>query len=252
MDSVATERANCAVHVVESTGTCARCGNFVCEQCLEPGDDEPRCEVCRQRVGLPSVPFESVDIPLLLRWPRMVWAMARHPTRTLSEARVGSPVAALSYSLLANFVSSVGFGVAWDAPFRATPAIDEILLTGAAGSLTRVVVTIACGLLFHLAVRALGGTGGLTATFWAVFYLDTTAFVYPPAALASRIHSSLGNLAMFVGLIAAAIYWGMNLSELARRQGVSDERVPLAGWTPFLFALVLVLVSVGVGLSRIQ
>jgi hypothetical protein len=50
-------QALCALHpTVVATGTCARCGNYVCPACTGEGAFEI-CPTCRERLGIGSFPF---------------------------------------------------------------------------------------------------------------------------------------------------------------------------------------------------
>lgn len=54
---VTEPQAVCAIHVANAaTGTCTRCGNYVCFECTDYGRFE-MCPDCRQRLGLGAFPF---------------------------------------------------------------------------------------------------------------------------------------------------------------------------------------------------
>jgi hypothetical protein len=102
------EGATCALHEQSlATGTCARCGNYLCDLC-EPGESG-MCPPCRERLGVGAFPFsrESYDIG-----PVLGFAFERFKAH-LGRLVLGSVVVlgvAMGLSLVRSTIEAVAGG----------------------------------------------------------------------------------------------------------------------------------------------
>ena len=88
-------QALCAIHpTVPASATCARCGNYACDECTEAGRFDV-CPTCRERLGLGAFPFTrdewSVGGLFNLCWERFLqhWAMLLLASVVLFAVSVG-------------------------------------------------------------------------------------------------------------------------------------------------------------------
>ena len=264
MDDAPTQgTAGCATHDgAQSTGTCARCGNFVCPLCLDELSPLPdHCEACREREGGGLMPFERDDLGFLKRWWQTTVEMSLRPTRTLESTRVGSLRAAVGFVGFTGFViggtlaacggCAIGVvGATTDAAsrFGEVSGNPSWFYAALACAMTFYAVLAPAALIvsaflragvFHLAARLLGGQGTFTASFWSMSYLQGITLVTLPMIVIQQIPLIGPFLGLAVSL-AIEVYFAVQLTTVARRyHGLEEGRAAAAGWSVFLTVVAL-------------
>ncbi|MBX3274720.1 MAG: hypothetical protein KF729_30920 [Sandaracinaceae bacterium] len=263
MSAVATEAGVplCASHEgAQSTGTCARCGNFVCPLCLDELSALPdHCEACREREGGGLIAFERGDVGLFARWGRTTRDVLLSPTRTFEAVRPGSLGASMGYVALTGlgigsvFAMCIGSlivviaaaGLVGDAFPDAEPAVFLGVLVAAAFfyviMFPLVLITSACvrATIFHLAARLGGGRADYATSLWATGYLHAIALAYLPLVVLQQI-PVVGVFVGLLGHLAVEVFYALQLTTAARRyHQLADGRAALAGWSGFLVIVVL-------------
>lgn len=121
--------ATCALHPLRgATGTCARCGNFMCDTCSE-GGTSARCPTCRERQGL-TFPLHRDNWTVSALWD-LCWAAFQREWGMLSLAVLITLGVSGGSQLLVNI--GLGIGAAADSPVL-------IGVLGGAGFLAQLVV----------------------------------------------------------------------------------------------------------------
>lgn len=253
--------ALCAAHEgAQSTGTCARCGNFVCPLCLDEFSGLPdHCEACREREGGGIIAFEREGIGLLSRWWMTTRDVVTQPTRTFETTRVGAVQRALGYAALTGamiglVISACGgcaLGLLAGSGYlgEAMPDGEDATFAGVlAVALVLYVVIIPAGLLlssvlragvFHAVARLLGGEASFATSLWATSYLHAISLVWLPTAVLQQIPLIGPLLGLGVTLLTEAFY-ALQLTTVARHHHrLPDGRAALAGWAGFLTFTVL-------------
>jgi hypothetical protein len=263
---IAAAVARCAVHEdAQATGTCARCGNYVCPLCLDPSSyKDDVCESCRERIGADVIPWERGEGSWLGRWWRTSVAIVLRPSDSFERTQPGSWAAALGYaSVTGGFIGFVttaligamlgvlfafgGFDVLRDDPsfaelgpgFVAAFALFAMVFYPLLSVLMTLVLVLARALLFHLSVAMMGGHGGLGASVWATSYLSAIHLTWLPLGVIQNVPFIGPVLALF-GYLAIEIWYSLALTTVARRyHGLEGGRATFAGWFPFLVFFVL-------------
>ena len=255
--------AVCAVHEgAPSTGTCERCGNFVCPLCLDPRDVSPLCAACRDRAGGGTIPWEREEGSWLARYWQTARAVVFRPSATLHSVRPGSVGSALGFAALTGFFlgltvallmgcalgAFMGFASVLSLPeldassFGGVAVIIGIVLLYPIGAPIAMLVSVMVrGLVYHGAVAAAGGRGGIGSSLWAVSYLHAIHLTALPLLVIQQL-PIIGPIIGLVGYVAIEVFYGLQLTVAARRyHGLEGGRASLAGWAPslLLFALVV-------------
>ncbi|MFT3710447.1 MAG: hypothetical protein QM817_22720 [Archangium sp.] len=132
LDAASSETARCSVHTeVVATGTCGRCGRFMCVACTDADAQPPSCRSC-------SAPLAS--------------ELETKLARLFARMGVGSVIQALLVPALAFAVHEENLTVI--CLFVAVPAFGLGLLTAVSGKLW-ILAPIAAGLLGLLALWSL-------------------------------------------------------------------------------------------------
>lgn len=255
--------ALCAVHEnAQAHGACDRCGNFVCPLCLDPFGPLPgHCAACREREGGGAIAWERDEGSWLARWWQTTRDVVFRPSATFESARPRSAGPAMGYvavtgvlmgSVLSALLAFVLILVA------ATGMLGDIgrdsdlgwpIVAGIAVALL-LVYPIVCvvgmllsvcirGLVYHGAVALVGGNGGIGASFWTVSYLHAVHVTMIPLGVIQQV-PIIGPLIGFVGYLAMEVFIAVQLTRAAERyHGLEGGRAALAGWGPFLLALLL-------------
>ena len=279
MEAVTSEGgALCAAHEgAQSTGTCERCGNFVCPLCLDVDSALPEhCESCREREGGGLIPWERDDASWLSRYWRTCKGVVFRPTRTFEESRPGSLKDATMFTLL------TGLWIGGSISLLGGCAVGGLLLTGGLGAdLSRiggseqgvVGVLLVCALLgyaiftpaalvisvviragiFHGVVAMLGGQGGFSASYWSMSYLHAISLSFLPLLFVQQI-PVIGPFIGLIATLAIEVWYALQLSTVARRyHGLEDGRASVAGWSVFMLTvglgLLCCLSTVGLALA---
>ena len=260
--------ARCAVHEdAQATGTCVRCGNYVCPLCLDPSSDrDDMCDACRDRVGADIIPWERDDGSIFARWGRTVSTMVLRPSDTFERTQPGSWASALGFaSLTGAFIGIVftvlgicavgllaavgGFDILRDDPafaemgsgFVTALVVAALLLYPLITVLMTDLIVVVRALLFHLPVALMDGKGGLGASMWATSYLSAVHLAWLPLAVLQQV-PFIGPLLGLFGYLVIEIWYALALTTVARRyHGLEGGRATFAGWFPFLafFALTI-------------
>ncbi len=248
--------ASCATHDgAQSTGACARCGNFVCPLCLDESSGLPgHCAACREREGGGIIAFERSEGGLFRRWWQTSKDMLLRPTRTFETVRPGSVVAAAGFvgltgTIVGGSVSALGLCLA--GVVAGLGSREELQLSGGLGrnwgillvALASYVVLMPVGLLiggflracvFHLAAVLLGARRGFGVSLWSMSYLQVTAITLLPLMFVRAV-PFLGDILGVVGLLAIEVFYATQLTTVARRyHGLSEGRASMAGWSIFV------------------
>jgi hypothetical protein len=110
-----TARASCALHPrAAATGTCARCGNFMCDTCSE-GGTSPNCPTCRERAGA-AWPLHRDAWSVGQLWD-LSWAAFQREWGMLSLAALISLGVTFGAQLLINIGAGIG------------AALDSVVIT---------------------------------------------------------------------------------------------------------------------------
>jgi hypothetical protein len=249
----------CAVHEgAPATGTCERCGNFVCPLCLDTRVlSDLRCAACRARGGTGQIPWESGEGSWAARWWQTCRAVIFQPTHTFSATRPGSVGAALGFVAVTGAFMGVLLGALGACALGALLGLGSLSEIGVGpdmmvGVLIAVIVIypilVPIGLLFSVALRALiyhagiamfGGQGGIGTSFWVVSYLHAIHLTALPLLVIQQIPiiGPLIGLAAYVGI---EIYYALVLTNAARNyHGLEGGRASLAGWLGFIVMAVL-------------
>ena len=253
MDLLESERAQCAVHAgAQSTGTCARCGNFVCPLCLDPDSFDERCESCRAREGAGTIPWERTSEPLFGRFAAAVRGMLLYPGSTLERAEPGSLGRALAFNVLLATLVVVPFAAGLslvtvlntnELTSRVPGAssgllVFAVIFYSAVAAAVLVGAPIARGLAFHVAARLLGGSASVSASVWVTQYVGACQLFFLALAVTLLV-PIVGPILMLVGVLAIEAFWGVTLTLAATRyHGLTGGRAALAGWVGFLAWLV--------------
>ncbi|RKH09213.1 hypothetical protein D7V97_17245 [Corallococcus sp. CA053C] len=132
----------CALHPLRgATGTCARCGNFMCDTCSEGGTSS-RCPTCRERSGL-TFPLHRDNWSVGALW-NVCWAAFQREWGMLSLGALIS----IGVSGGAQLMVNVGLGIG--------AAVDSAALS---------VVLAGLGFLAQLVVQGLVQLGLLRVCF---------------------------------------------------------------------------------------
>jgi len=247
--------------------TCSRCGNNACEYCLGSGD---LCGACQTReAGGGVIAWERRDLNLFRRFGRTVRQVLAQTGQTFTDLKPGSVPAALGYVALVYALTSLitlfliapcvvlsFFG--WMTPLQvadstATAPVFAMALCGGPilQAVNGVLSAIALGLVFHAAVRVLGGRGGLDVSVRAAAYGLTVVLVWAPLTVALLL-PTIGVIVLSL-LFVGQLVWGAGLLTTVAREhhGLEGARAALAGWTPAILTLLLVgLAAGGVWVAR--
>lgn len=255
--------ASCAAHEgAQATGTCARCGSFVCPLCLDARSVFPDdCAACRERRGAVLMAWERPEDGWPRRWARTVRDLIVRPTATFERTRPGGWIAPIAFNAVTALMVGVtvtvilaclvgGVFVA-----RLLPALAELdgaderaMVAGLAALLALYPLGfVVSGLLthaivagvFHLATRLLDGTGSVATSAWAVGYLSVGQLAMLPLSVASYV-PVLGPFLALLGYVSVGVWLAVHLTTVARvHHGLEGGRALLAGWAPFLVAVGL-------------
>lgn len=269
MDVTASARPNavCATHEgAQSTGTCARCGNFVCPLCLDEESALPgHCEDCREREGGGRILWERTDEgSWFSRWWRTCRDVILHPTRTFEEARPGSVGAAAMFTVTTGgflgVCAALLIGCLVGAVFLfmgaegSLPGSGLAAQDGAIGALVivcvvfgyvliipavLVVMSFIRGTVFHLAALAMGGEGSYRDSLWSSFYLHGVYVLQLPLGVIQQV-PLIGPMIALLALLAYEVYFSLQFTTVAHRyHRLEGGRATFAGWSVFLFAIVM-------------
>ncbi len=255
--------AVCAAHQgAQSTGTCARCGNFVCPLCLDEYSGLPEhCEACREREGGGRIAFEREEGGPLSRWWRTTKDVVLQPTRTFETTRPGPAGSALKYVgltgvLIGGTVAVCGGGalaviaLAGELPATLDDASgDPALFYGAlACAMTFYVALIPASLvlsaalrsaIFHGAARLLGGQAPYGTALWAMGYLHGISITMLPLMVLQQI-PVIGPMIGLTATLAIEVFYALQLTTIARRYyGLADGRATAAGWSVLVVGVAL-------------
>lgn len=254
--------ALCATHEgAQSTGTCARCGNFVCPLCLDEFSGLPdHCEACREHEGGGIIAFEREDLGFLKRWFQTTRDVLLSPTRTFETTRPGSIGASLGYVAFTGVAMGGTMAVCGGCAvgmLGVTGAFAEVLPAGQdtayfygvlVAALASYLLLMPLGLIlsavirsavFHAVAKVLGAQGGYGASLWATSYLHAVSLVWMPLAVLQQI-PILGPFISLAAWIGIEAYYALQLTTVARRyHGLTDGRAAAAGWAGFLTVTVL-------------
>ncbi|HJL20387.1 MAG TPA: hypothetical protein RMH99_32265 [Sandaracinaceae bacterium LLY-WYZ-13_1] len=265
MDEAVTQGApSCAVHEdAQASGTCERCGDFVCPLCLDPYSGLPDyCAACRERAGEELLPWERDDAPFHVRWARTVRAVLGSPTETLERSRPGGATASLGFSALTGVAEGLSLALLVGCLVTAVAGLGlspgPAILDGSdAGVVAAVMVLLLAiypmifavlvplqqlllALVYHLGVVLAGGRGGFGRSFWIAGYLQAAHLVLVPLGLLQSI-PVVGPLIGVATTVGAGLWVSFRLTTAAERlHGLRDGRARFAGWFPFLVAALLV------------
>ena len=244
--------AVCAVHDVAAIRTCARCGNNVCERCLDlEALRDDLCEACRERVGGGApLPWETTDGPWWRRWLVTARRLVLAPGRTIEGAAAGDWRRALTFVAL---VGAVGSAAA--PPFQAHRAylaftaeqgpfalglMAGVVLSLLAGSLFQVTFATGRAVAFQLAARLAGARPRWRVSLWACGYAHAVYALVPLAHALRLLPALLTGLAVLLGALALEVGVAVSLTRSARvHHRLPPGRAAFAGWAPFLALLVL-------------
>lgn len=101
--------ASCALHPeLGASGTCARCGNFMCDVCSQ-GGTSPRCPACRERFGAPfPLTRETWSIGGLFA---VCWPLFKREWGMLSLGALITVGVSMGAQLLINMGAGIGSAV---------------------------------------------------------------------------------------------------------------------------------------------
>jgi hypothetical protein len=229
-----TARASCAMHPdVGATGTCSRCGNFMCDTCSENGTS-PHCPTCRQRAGA-SFPLHRDAWTVGQLWD-VCWKVFQREWGMLSLAALIS----LGVTFGAQLFINVGAGIG--------AAVDSVVLAAVLGVVGFVGQQVVQGLvqlgLLRVCFDALEGRRVDVARLFSqmhkvVPYLLTLLLIMLIVVVPLALLFGLGALA---ALGAGAL----NLADL--NEGASTEQV-MESLVPFLGIMAMVSVVLVVPLA---
>ncbi|RKH46687.1 hypothetical protein [Corallococcus llansteffanensis] len=181
----------CALHPLRgATGTCARCGNFMCDTCSEGGTSS-RCPTCRERHGL-TFPLHRDNWSVSALWD-VCWAAFQREWGMLSLAVLISLGVSGGSQLLVNV--GLGIGAAADSPVL-------IGVLGGAGFLAQLVVQglVQLGLLRVCFDVLQGGRADVARLFSQMHkvipYLLTLLVIFAIVVVPMIIVGMLGFLAV--------------------------------------------------------
>lgn len=223
---------------------CARCGDFVCADCLEPeGGDH--CRACRERVGparTTPVAWERPGVSPPRGFVQTIWDFLADGRGVLRRAPVGSVGAAGAYLLAwCGLVSLLSIVVQLAAPLRYGQSAPTLSGPEMAGVVLRVfglhgvlgpALTIAA---YWLGVRAAGGRTTVRAAAWTVPYLYALTLgayaVILSLSLVQPLFTGIGTVLW----VWACVNMAVRLSFVAvERDGVRSGRGWVAGWLPLV------------------
>ncbi|MBN9681876.1 MULTISPECIES: hypothetical protein [unclassified Corallococcus] len=125
--------ASCALHPGrEATGTCERCGNFMCDTCSQDGAS-PRCPTCRERSGA-TFPLNRETWNFNALWD-VCWAAFQREWGMLSLAVLITLGVTLGANLLFNVATGIG------------AALDSVAIAGVLALLGLVAQQLVQGLV---------------------------------------------------------------------------------------------------------
>ncbi len=254
--------AICAVHeAMHASGTCERCGNFVCVLCLEPFGPLPGyCEACRERGGGGAIAWERDEGGWWSRWWQTTRDVIFRSRDTFASVRPGSVGAALGYvtvtgaligvvvsALLGCMIGVMGMAGIFDeiagadlgGPALAGITVAVVLLYPVMVVLGMLISVGIRTLIYHGAVAMMRGTGGFGASFWTVCYLHAIQLAMLPLAVLQQI-PFIGPLIGLAGYGAMETFMAFQLTHCARDyHGLEGGRAAFAGWSAFIVAAVL-------------
>lgn len=187
----------CPLHPANSaTGTCSRCGNFVCQECSQLGaNGELICDACRARTGAGQI-FEPIpweqrsSLGLVNALLKTIQLALLRPNELFSRMRVDNIDGALSYYWI-NAAAGGFFSVLWQIVLsslgmasgsnRAIAGISQVLfyvLIALAGAVLAPIGLYLSALLFHLGTIIFKcSNSGFNATFRSVAYASSPAWI---------------------------------------------------------------------------
>ncbi len=187
----------CPLHPANSvTGTCGRCGNFVCQECSRSGTDgELICDACRLRTAsgqaFEPTPWEQrASLGLVNALIKTIQLALFRPNNFFSRMRVDNTDGALSYYWINAAVGGF-FGVFWQIIFsvlgiaispgsRLNEGISSpifYILIALAGAIFAPVGLYLSALLIHLGTLIFKcSNNGFNATFRSVAYASSSAW----------------------------------------------------------------------------
>jgi hypothetical protein len=252
----------CAAHPnAPSTGTCGRCGNFLCPRCVDIlADHDDWCAACRERAGGNKMPWEREEGSALRRWWDTTRAMFSSPGMTFERTEPGSLKKALSFNALVGLIygavmagllglATVGLlALPGDAardlrdPAVATGVFALILLAvplgGVLGSLLAAAVRAG---VFYLATQLCGGGGEARTALWATSYLGAAQLALLPLQIVQQI-PLLGPFLGLLGYLFFEVYFALQLTKVAERYcGLTQGKAVFAGWAGFLVLAALMM-----------
>ncbi len=250
----ALDGASCAAHAgAQATGTCERCGNFLCPLCTDLFEEDGWCEACRERAG-GRVPFErEEDGGLLYRWYATARAFVFSPRDTLDRTRPGSLQAALMHNALTGVFSGLiagGLGLCLVAVLArmVSRELDDVavavLVMSLAAPLVMPVYTLLAtavrGTVYYVALVLVGG-GDARAAYWVTAYLGSMHLAHYPIAMLQRL-PIVGAPAGLLLQLGVEVWYALQLTHAAERyHGLTGGKATFAGWAGFVVLACLVL-----------
>lgn len=245
--------AVCAVHDAAAIRTCARCGNNVCERCLDhEALRDDLCEACRERVGGGApLPWETADGSWWRRWLVTARGLVLAPVRTIEGAAAGDWRRALTFAALVGGAQAIApLGVVlyrgWSSyvrPPRPGVALGVAvvwlsLLLGAA--LAQIGWAALRGLAFHLAARLSGSRRGWRVSLWSAGYAHGAYLLTAGLFALELVPAPVRGLLVLLLLLGVEALVAIGLVAAARvHHRLPFGRAAFAGWAPFLALLVL-------------
>lgn len=238
--------ALCAVHVgIAATGTCSRCGNFMCSTCSEQGT-EGQCPSCRALAGGQAFPLDA-NSDFSAMWGHSVatWqpnlAMLSVCTIIFFALTFGGSLISSVISSVVNAVTGLGASVS-DGLGSTAQVIVGFIVGQVIGTLVSIVVQgVALVGLYRVLLDVLEGRQADVARMFSQLSLLPRYLVLQVIFFVALTVPILGALgAMAVVALGSA---GLNFSELS--SGDFDRLLSPALFGMFaLFGLGVLLVSV--------
>jgi hypothetical protein len=248
---------------------CERCARPACAYCLPESAGGQLCADCAARDAAPGViAWERSDLNVFARLWRTTRDVLTKTEQTLAQLGEGSVTAAVSYAVVLQVALSVAAllllspcvllaALGWQTPFLGptTPMLVPIFAGAVCGSPIFAAAggalhALLLGAVFHLASRALGGTGAYATSARVAAYALAVQVVWlllGPAAVVPVVGPFVFGVVCF-----AQLFWlGSALTNVARTQHrLSDARARIAGFAPSaLIVLLLALTLVALRLA---
>lgn len=258
MDGSHASIARCAAHEdAHATGTCARCGNFVCPLCLDAFSAfADHCEACRARAGAQQIAWEREGGGWIRRYATTVRDVLFRPSPTFDRAEPGSLGSSLAFAAVTGLVLGVVQGAVFGAivgvvlgvegiPEHDAATTFAVTLAGAACAvplvdvLQQIVGTLIWGALYHAGVLLVGGRGGFATSLWSMGYVSAIAIAWLPVSFVQFV-PTIGPLLAMLAMLALTVWVSIRLTHVGQRfHELSVGRATLAAWFPVLVLFVL-------------